>query len=336
MLPDGGAAFGPTSAQLALTVSMPTLSLQQTGDGSGLAFASHVSLGAGGGNWLHFDTASIASLLPQGDDVLLYATDANGTPLVRDGLAGADATIENATLGRIGSLQSDGGLDLLKANQTLFLPDDQQLHFAVLNADGTIDAHPTVQITTSPGGLLTVHADGLGFSVKVDNTVTDQTYLANDQHNADLPVFNLSHGEAVQVQVAGSAADVNALHFVRVNVDATTGAWSVGGVAYANTNAFRAAVQANWDQGIAVQDGHGTFQDSGTWTVAGKSGFYVPVLATQNGDVFVPGTANVDGHDHVRMFGQNTFGFEDLRADQHSDFDYNDMVVKVTAGWLTH
>ena len=30
------------------------------------------------------------------------------------------------------------------------------------------------------------------------------------------------------------------------------------------------------------------------------------------------------------IFGENTFGFEDLRADQNSDFDYNDLVMKIT------
>jgi hypothetical protein len=56
------------------------------------------------------------------------------------------------------------------------------------------------------------------------------------------------------------------------------------------------------------------------------------VLATQNGDIFVIGNANADGREHVHVFGESTFGFEDLRADQGSDFDYNDMVVKLTVG----
>jgi hypothetical protein len=88
-------------------------------------------------------------------------------------------------------------------------------------------------------------------------------------------------------------------------------------------------VQANWDPGFAVQNGNGTFHSAVNWQVSGNSGFYAPVLKTQGGDVFVIGTANVDGHEHIRMFGQNTFGFEDLRADQHGDFDYNDMVMRV-------
>jgi hypothetical protein len=104
------------------------------------------------------------------------------------------------------------------------------------------------------------------------------------------------------VDIAGSAASANTLHFARFDVDPSTGAMSVGGVAYGNTDAFRAAVQKNWDPGLTVQDGHGTFRDTSNWTVAGKSGFYAPVLATQNGDIFVIGTANVDGHEHVRVF----------------------------------
>jgi hypothetical protein len=37
--------------------------------------------------------------------------------------------------------------------------------------------------------------------------------------------------------------------------------------------------------------------------------------------------ANSDGVDHVRLLGNNTFGFEDLRGG--GDFDYNDVIVKI-------
>ena len=132
------------------------------------------------------------------------------------------------------------------------------------------------------------------------------------------------------VQVAGSAANTNTVHFVLFDVDSSTGAWSVGGVAYGNTATFRAAVQSSWVDGFAAQAGGDTFFSSANWTVDGTSGFYAPVLATQGGDIFVIGTANVDGREHIRTFGENIFGFEDLRADQRSDFDYNDMIVKLT------
>jgi hypothetical protein len=336
LLSDGVTPFGPASALLTINVNIPTLSLKQTADGSGLEFAPHAALGNGGGNWLHFDPLPTDSHLPAGADLLLYATMPDGTLVDRDGHTGTDVTIDDATLARMGSIQSDGGAALLQTHQTFFLPDDEQLHFAILNKDGTINVAPEVHIAQM-GGLLAVTAGGLGFSATVNNNVSDQTYLANEQRSDNLPVVHLTHGETVQVDIAGSAANANTLHFVRFDVDPSTGAMSVGGVAYGNTDAFRAAVQKNWDPGLTVQDGHGTFQDTGNWTVAGKSGFYAPVLATQNGDIFVIGTANVDGHDHVRVFGQNTFGFEDLRADQHGDFDYNDMVVQVTTkDWLVH
>ena len=104
----------------------------------------------------------------------------------------------------------------------------------------------------------------------------------------------------------------------------------MGGVAYGNTDAFRAAVQANWDPGFAVQNGNGTFHVSQDWSVGGKQGFYAPVLVTPTGDIFVPGTANIDGRVHVQTYGENVFAFEDVRADHHGDFDYNDMVVKLS------
>ncbi|MGB3636505.1 MAG: DUF4114 domain-containing protein, partial [Rivularia sp. (in: cyanobacteria)] len=37
--------------------------------------------------------------------------------------------------------------------------------------------------------------------------------------------------------------------------------------------------------------------------------------------------ANSDGVDHIRLLGDNTFGFEDLAGG--GDLDYNDMIVKV-------
>lgn len=329
-LPDGTTVFGPPSATLTLNVNIPTLTLQSTHDGSGLEFASTGGLGDGGGNWLHLDALASPSSLPQGATLMLYGTQPDGTLVARDGHTGADVGIDDATLAKIGTIQSDTGADLLSPHQTFFLPADEQLHFAILNKDGTIDAGPEVHIT-SQGGAFAVNAGGLGFSATVDNTITRQTYLGSEQRSTDLPVFHLTQGETLHLDVAGSAANTNTAHFVRIDVDANTGAWSVGGVAYGNTDAFRTAVQQNWDQGFALQNGHGTFHDAANWTVAGKSGFYAPVLATQGGDVFVVGTANVDGHEHIRMLGENTFGIEDLRANQHSDFDYNDMVLKLTA-----
>lgn len=329
LLSDGATVFGPASAKLALTVDIPTLPIAATSDGTGLHFASTGGLGAGGGNWLHFDNVNGDIALPHGVSLLLYATNAAGQLIDHDGNTGTGVDINDATLAKIGEVESDSGADLLNTHQALFLSVDEELHFALLNQDGTINTKPAVSISVQDG-LASVTAGGLDFTAGVNNTIDQQTYLASDQRSSNLPDFHLNQGEALNIEIAGSAQNVNTVHFVRFDVDSNSGAWSVGGVAYGNTDAFRTAVQANWDQGFAAQNGNGTFSADGTWTVAGKSGFYAPVLATQGGDIFVIGTANVDGHEHIRLFGENTFGIEDTRADQHSDFDYNDMVVRLT------
>jgi hypothetical protein len=75
---------------------------------------------------------------------------------------------------------------------------------------------------------------------------------------------HLTNGSTLNVDVQDSAWNDNTIHFVRVDVDASTGALSV------------------------------------------------------------------DGMSHIRNFGQNLFGFGDLRADRNSDWDYNVLVMKLT------
>jgi hypothetical protein len=225
---------------------------------------------------------------------------------------------------------SDSGAVLFGGHQSVHLLVGLELHFAIVTGDNVVDRSPTVAITGS--GTLGVNITGTNGSIqmtaKVDNTLSANAALASSQRDDDHSWVYLDQGATIHVDSAGSAANVNTLHFVRIDVNPTTDAWSVGGVAYGNTDAFRAAVQANWDSGFTQQNGGGTFHNSQNWTVAGADGYYAPVLLTQSGDVFVIGTGNVDGQHHIRNFGENVFGFEDLRADQHSDFDYNDMIMK--------
>jgi hypothetical protein len=326
----GTSALAPASAVLNLDVSLQQLTLQQTAAGDALQFAPHGDLRDGAGNWLHFDPVA-GTQLTQGAQLLLYATMADGTLVGRDGTIGGSISISDATLARLGSMRSDGGLELLKLGQTLFLPDDQQLHFALLNPDGTITNRPDVHITPQSNGSMMVTGAGLSFSVAVGNTLNHQDYLAADQRSSNLPVVYLSQGESIHVEAAGSAKNANTIHFVRFDYDHDSNMiLGVGGVAYGNTDAFRAAVQANWDKNFAVQNGNGTFHVSQDWKVDGKQGFYAPVLVTPDGDIFVPGTANKDGRVHVQTYGENVFAFEDVRADHGGDFDYNDMVVKLS------
>ena len=52
------------------------------------------------------------------------------------------------------------------------------------------------------------------------------------------------------------------------------------------------------------------------------------ISASSNPDIYFTYLgANSDRVDHVRLLGDNTFGFEDLRGG--GDMDYNDLVVQV-------
>lgn len=283
----------------------------------------------GGGTWLKL--AATGSTLFNGT-LLAYATQSDGTLIGRDGQP--TTSLADAVLARIGAVKFDDGSPLYSGEQTVYLGVGQELHFATQTAAGTIDLLPNVLVSGStsvaqislsgPYGSfsLTATPDNIG-------SVAAQMGLSQNAHNQ--PWVHLNQGQTVTVAAAGSAADTNTLRFVRFDVDPSTGGLSVGNVAYGNTDAFRAAVVANLDPNYALQAGGGNFVNATNWTAASGSGFYAPVLQAASGNVFVIGTANVDGQEHIRVFGQNTFGFEDRTTFQGGDFDYNDLVVKLIA-----
>lgn len=312
----------PSAAQT-FTVHLATLALGATADGLQLtADGSGTS-----GNWIRLETTH--STLLNGT-VLVYATDAAGNLVGRDGSLGV--TLDQAVLARIGAVASDNGTSLFRGGHSVYLPVGLEMHFAVLSGDGVI--HDAPSVTFSPFGSLEVilhtGAGVVELTASVDNTLSLEASIAFSQKVSDTPWVYLTGGATVSVEFAGSAANINTAHFVRIDIDPTTGGWSVGDVAYGDTDAFRDAVRSNWDAGLSLKRGGGTFTDHIDWTVAGPSGFYAPVLAAADGDIFVIGDANRDGRAHVRMFGENIFGFEDLKSWQGSDFDFNDMIVKLS------
>lgn len=68
--------------------------------------------------------------------------------------------------------------------------------------------------------------------------------------------------------------------------------------------------------------------NSNATTIIEGGSFYAPYLVTETGEVYFPFIeANADEMDHVRLLGDNVFGFED--ASDTSDFDFDDFVVAV-------
>lgn len=316
------------SAPLALTIEAAQVDIASGGTHINAVASGPLEPGVQSGVWIDIALLTSSASLPQGSTLLLYGTDASGHLVGRHGETGSGVTLQDAILARIGPAQGDNGHDLMVPLQSVFLPATGQLHVAVLGKDGSIDSNPTVNITGSAGGILDVSVAGVHLSAREGNDRANETNLAAVQRSDDLPLLLLTHGAEVTVHIAGSAANTNSLGFVHLEID-SAGNLSVGGVAYGPTQAFTNAVLANLDSGFSFADGGRTFDRSESWIVAGPTGYYAPVMTSQSGDVFVLGTANPDGRDHIRLLGENIFGIEDLTTAQHGDFDYNDMLVGV-------
>ena len=284
--------------------------------------------GSGEGAWVRLD--STGSTLTNGT-LFVYFTDSSGALLNRNDDS-VTTSLQDAIRAEIGLVKTDGGALMFNGVQSIYLPTGMVMKFAIQVGNDDIKALPDIAVTGT--GTLSVAVSDAGgvlnLTAMTDSSPGANAGLALSQHEFDRAWVWLSGGETVNVDVAGSAYNNNTLHFVRIDTAADpsdSAGWTVGGVAWGNTDAFRAAVQANWEAGYSASGGRGNFQDTQTFT-ASKAGYYAPVLTTEGGDTFVIGaTANVDSREHIRTYGQSTFGFEDVKG---GDWDYNDLVMKIT------
>lgn len=320
------------SQTVTFTVNLDTLALGAAAGGTALALLAGSS--STQGNWI--ELSSTGSTMPNAT-LVAYATDGSGNMLRRDG-SGTTTSLDDAALAKIGAVAADNGFSFFNGKQSVYLPVGENLKFAVVAGNGQVDLNPDVRISGS-GTLSVAISDGFGrieLSARVDNTLDQSETMAASQRLADHPWVYLEQGTTVNVSLAWSGDFINSLHFVRVDVNpANPGEWQVGGVAYGNTETFRAALQSNWE--FTSTQGHSTSTARATWTVQGGDGFYAPVLVNPFGEIFTLdqsaiSTANADGRMHIRNFGANTFGFEDNTATRGADFDYNDMVMKLGIG----
>lgn len=314
-------ALTANSNALNLTISLSSLDMTHSARGIGLVD----DVTSTEGNWLSLETLS-SSLSPEAT-LILYRVDGSGQMIDSEG--NAVSSLSDATMAYVGSVHSDSGATLFNGSQMVYLGLGQELRFAVQTGANSINMLPGFSASSPGDGIMHVNVGGVQLSVTIQNTLDASDNLASVQRIYDLPMVYLTHGQELTVDVAGSASNTNQLHFVRLDIDFTTGALSVGGVAYGDTDAFHTAVLSHMDSGYSTSNGGGTFHAASDWTVSGDDGYYVPVLITQSGNIFLPGNGNSGGYEYIRTFGENTFGFEDLTAAQGSDFDYNDMVMRL-------
>lgn len=324
-----GAAVGPASSALTLNVNVEEAPIVANTASNGIKI-DLTSTPDADASWVRLAAVSEAS--HTGITVLVYAVDQAGNYINKAGATGTNLTLKDAIRGSIGAATDDNGDTLALGTQSILLRPGEELRFALLSGHDTITLQPDAVVTGVSGGSLTVSVGNLTLSATTNNDLSSGALLADAQRRTDLPLLYLDQGQTLDLLLTGSTSLTNSLAFVRLDVD-LNGAVSLNGINLSEGAAFRSEVAKSLDAGgTFIFSGTETSPVSANWTVAGKSGYYAPVLKSGTQELFVLGLANSDGAEHIRLLGENIFGFEDLTVAQGGDFDFNDLIVGISTG----
>lgn len=201
--------------------------------------------------------------------------------------------------------------------------------------------------------------DGVGYNVVVSTASPDESQaklnldvryqgetfqpsafdrIAAAQATAADGLLQLEKGQLLSLKVSSDCAFDNQLGFVRLNCDLLTGLpdYTVGDQRIAiGSVAFRDQIDSLLDPGFSHHQSGKHIEADLMWQVS-DSGLYAPVLVTPENEVYTitPSILSQSVSSHLRLLGQNKFGFEDLS--KPSDWDWNDCVIEVTdISWVT-
>ena len=121
----------------------------------------------------------------------------------------------------------------------------------------------------------------------------------------------------------------NRIGLVPVNGNRSSG-YTIDGVGTNTPKAFRRALRDN-----LINPDQQTLKGksiSQSWNLSSdEAGLYAPVLITDDNLTFGFGkSTGADGAQHLKVLGENVFGFEDDLARQGSDWHYDDVIVEAT------
>jgi uncharacterized repeat protein (TIGR01451 family) len=274
-------------------------------------------------------------------------------------VVGAQASLQNSlNVLRLGARLESGGSSeraqalgsapiapepgVLGGKRYVFLQSGQELQFTQSTGQLPTVLDPTLTVSgNDPQILLNLYDGGGGPDAdfndlvvnirSVDFTPDADYVMGRIQSDATAGFLDLT-GEAangIELTLESFSELDNILSFVKIDIDPdniTGGAFSVGGVTPDQGQAFRDAVAANLVDFSLDLGGNGS-STTAFWDPA-ESGLYAPVLLTGNGDLLTFGpSGTADGLAHLKVLGQNKFGFEDLLASQGSDWDFNDLLL---------
>lgn len=288
----------------------------------------------------------------------------DGLGLVVDGVAGSglwlklDALAANASwqnslelttrdgvqLGAVGATPNSSSL----GTKELFLAAGQELRFSQSSRNDPSNPTPAIQLSADAVGFRLRLDDGGGnldrdyndLDVRISSSPSasdlNTIVIARLQTNSMAALLDLtsiaSGGARFNVLITTDCADINRLGFVRLASDPLiAGGYTVAGVAASNTEAFRNAVRDNIiNPGATPLHVSGQATRTVTWDLtAPDAGIYAPVLINQSGQVLTFGATAADGQTHCKVLGDNNFGFEGVLASKGTDWDYNDVKIKI-------
>ena len=214
---------------------------------------------------------------------------------------------------------------------------------------GNISDNPALSISSPPTGT----GYSLGLDVDRNGTHTDlmleirsalaasspaSLAIARKQLTSSDTILDLTTitgaGIRLTLDISTDCSLRNRFGFVKL--DPLTGTtYQVAGVSQSEGAAFRGAVLSQFiDPYLSTGTSHlyNRSRQSITWNLdSSAAGYYAPVMITQGGEVLTFGASTAsDGRQHVKLLGNNTFGFEDLLASQGSDWDFNDTKIRVS------
>jgi len=299
--------------------------------GAGISLAPTSS----GAKFVHFDVAEAEWLASQHLTLLIYRTDEQRRVLRADGLQLADS-LEQAVVARFGATKDDAGsTQFASSSDDVRLDPGQELQVMLVDANSTTVMTPAWKVDAS-GNVITFNLDSSPLLIHASLTEANRVDLQSDlAHSSGLgELLFFEQQDKIDVQFLSSCANTNTLAFVKVDVslDSVSGTTqlSVAGRPFSNTDAFRDHLLQHLEPDFRVSQGGGSNQSSNhVWTVS-STGYYTPIIISQLGDVFSLGSQlNRDRRVHLNWIGDGVYAFEDLSADQGSDFDYNDAVIVV-------
>jgi len=258
----------------------------------------------------------------------------------------ADADLQNSliivdqnndALGAIGATSLSNNL----GDHSIFIPEKSTIRFHQLSGNEPINNTPRLSISDQKDGTYLLELDDnstdydyndlcIEVSQSSASPAPEATTLATEKLEISDAIIDLTSipeaGKNLKITVGSNADSVNRFGLVKLQED-SDGSFVVGGLKNIDGKSFDDIV---WESlvhpGENIITATGENQEQYDWFVpAEDAGFYAPVLITQEDEIITYGSTQ------VKNLGCNFFGFEDQGSNLASDWDYNDLTVRIEA-----